>query len=94
MVKAVLGPRYRGGEINKDQYPDINRDVSRMLYEMVGDAEGLANQDGREEWQEVASAEVERAVQTIRLQEEEQNLEGPIPQNTWMTVANDGEGEL
>jgi hypothetical protein len=71
MVKAVLGPRYRGGEINKDQYTDINRDVSRMLYEKVGDAEGLANQDGRERWQEVASAEVERAVQTIRSQEEQ-----------------------
>jgi hypothetical protein len=71
MVKAVLGPRYRGGEINKDQYTDINRDVSRMLYEQVGDAEGLANQDGREKWQEVASAEVERAVQIIRSQEEQ-----------------------
>jgi len=71
MVKAVLGPRYRGGEINKDQYTDINRDVSRMLYDKVGDAEGLANQDGREKWQEVASAEVERAIQTIRSQEEQ-----------------------
>ncbi|CAD0031975.1 unnamed protein product [Aureobasidium pullulans] len=70
MVKAVLGPRYRGGEINKDQYTDINRDVSRMLYEKVGDAEGLADQNGREKWQEVASAEVERAVQTIRTQEQ------------------------
>jgi hypothetical protein len=70
MVKAVLGPRYRGGEINKDQYTDINRDVSRMLYDKVGDAEGLANQDGRDKWQEVASAEVERAVQTILSQEQ------------------------
>ncbi|KAI5270502.1 hypothetical protein E4T47_06150 [Aureobasidium subglaciale] len=70
MVKAVLGPRYRGGEINKDQYTDINRDVSRMLYDKVGDAEGLADQDGRDRWQEVASAEVERAVQTIRSQEQ------------------------
>jgi hypothetical protein len=42
-----------------------------MLYDQVGDAEGLANQDGREKWQEVASAEVERAVQTIRSQEEQ-----------------------
>lgn len=69
MVKAVLGPRYREGEIDKDQYTDINRDVSRMLYERIGDAEGLADQKGREKWQEVASAEVERAIQTIRGQD-------------------------
>lgn len=63
-------PVLSGWEINKDQYTDINRDVSRMLYEKVGDAEGLADQNGREKWQEVASAEVERAVQTIRTQEQ------------------------
>ena len=84
MVKAVLGPRYRGGEINKDQYTDINRDVSRMLYEMVGDAEGLANQDGREKWQEVASAEVERAIGAIRSPKE-----GPFEQRVWLSGANE-----
>ncbi|KAH0288451.1 hypothetical protein M436DRAFT_39521 [Aureobasidium namibiae CBS 147.97] len=84
MVKAVLGPRYRGGEINKDQYTDINRDVSRMLYDMVGDAEGLANQDGREKWQEVASAEVERAIGAIRSPKE-----GPFEQRIWLSGANE-----
>jgi hypothetical protein len=69
MVKAVLGPRYREGEINKDQYTDINREVSRMLYERVGDAEGLVDQQEREKWQEVASEGVEQAILTIRTQE-------------------------
>ena len=82
MVKAVLGPRCRGGEINKDQYTDTNRDVSRMLYDMVGDAEGLANQDGREKWQEVASAEVERAIGAIGSPKE-----GPFEQKTWLSGA-------
>ena len=68
MVKAVLAPRYRAQEITKEQYTDINRDVSRMLYERVGDAEGLADQKGREKWQEVAATEVERAISAIQPQ--------------------------
>ena len=66
MVKAVLGPRYRTEEINKDQYTDINRDISRLMYDKIGGAEGLANQEERDKWQKFASDEVERAVETIR----------------------------
>lgn len=76
MVKAVLAPRYRAQEITKEQYTDINRDVSRMLYERVGDAEGLADQKGREKWQEVAATEVERAISAMQPQDpQEQNPE-------------------
>ena len=71
MVKAALGSRYRDQEITKDQYTEINRDVSRMLYERVGDAEGLADQKEREKWQELAMDEVEAAVRAIRSQEEQ-----------------------
>lgn len=71
MVKAALGSRYRDQEVTKDQYTEINRDVSRMLYERVGDAEGLADQKEREKWQELAMDEVERAVQAIRSLEEQ-----------------------
>lgn len=62
MVGAVLKPFYHNKEINKDQYTDINRDVSRMLYERVGDATGLADSSEREKWSQFASDEVERAV--------------------------------
>ena len=70
MVKAVLGPRYRNDEVTKDQYTDINRDVSRLMYDKVGDAEGLADQDGRDKWQKFATDEVERLVEAIRAEEQ------------------------
>lgn len=62
MVKLSLGPRYRDKEITKDQYTDINRDVSRKLYDLVGDASALTNSEERERWQNVASEEVQKAV--------------------------------
>lgn len=65
MVKAALGSRYRDKDITKDEYTDINRDVSRMLYDQVGDAEGLADQAERERWQKIATDEVERAVRSL-----------------------------
>ena len=62
MVKLSLRSRYQDKEITKDQYTDINRDVSRKLYELVGDASGLADQAERERWQKVADDEVIRAI--------------------------------
>ena len=62
MVKLALGSRYRDKEITKDQYTDINRDVSRKLYDLVGDATGLADQLEREKWQSVADDEVKKAI--------------------------------
>ena len=62
MVKLALGSRYRNNEITKDQYTDINRDVSRKMYELVGDASALADQDGRQKWQGVAEEEVRKAM--------------------------------
>ena len=65
MVKLALGPRYRDKEISKEQYTDINRDVSRKMYERVGDASALADQAERERWQEVAEEEVRHAIEVM-----------------------------
>ncbi|KAK4502586.1 hypothetical protein PRZ48_006012 [Zasmidium cellare] len=65
MVKLSLGPRYRDKEITKDQYTEINRDVSRKLYDLVGDASALTNSDEREKWQNVAGEEVQKAVDAL-----------------------------
>ena len=62
MVKLALGARYRDKEITKDQYTDINRDVSRKMYELVGDASALTDQAAREKWQNVANEEVHEAI--------------------------------
>ena len=65
MVKLALGSRYHDGEITKDQYTDVNRDVSRKLYELVGDASHLADHDEREKWQKVAEDEVKKAIAAL-----------------------------
>ncbi|KAF2677908.1 hypothetical protein K458DRAFT_145603 [Lentithecium fluviatile CBS 122367] len=67
MVSAVLKPIYLKNEITKNEYTDINRDVSRLLYDRVGDAgaDALTNQDTRGKWQKMAGDEVNNAVQAI-----------------------------
>nr|POE79711.1 phd and ring finger domain-containing protein [Quercus suber] len=65
MVKAALGPRYRDKTISKEQYTEINRDVSRKMYDLVGDAASLADQTERERFQGIADDEVSKAVLSI-----------------------------
>ncbi|CAA9963405.1 HRD1 HRD ubiquitin ligase complex ER membrane component [Pyrenophora teres f. maculata] len=68
MVTAVLKPLYLKKEVTKQEYTDVNRDVSRLLYEKVGEAgaDALADQDTREKWQKMASDEVDVAVKGLR----------------------------
>ncbi|CBX97413.1 hypothetical protein IAQ61_007169 [Plenodomus lingam] len=68
MVTAVLKPLYLKKEVTKEEYTDINRDVSRLLYEKVGEAgaDALADQETREKWQQMATIEVDNAVNTMR----------------------------
>lgn len=65
MVKLALGARYRDKEISKEQYTDINRDVSRKLYELVNSATALADQEERERLQSVANDEVQKAITAL-----------------------------
>lgn len=65
MVKIALRPRYLDKTINKDQYTDINRDVSRKMYDLVGDVSALADQGARERWQGMAAEEVQKAVASL-----------------------------
>jgi hypothetical protein len=67
MVTVVLKPVYLRKEISKNQYTTINRDVSRLLYDRVGDAgpNAMTNQEARDKWQKIADDEVKCAVQAI-----------------------------
>nr|OQO21785.1 hypothetical protein B0A51_09587 [Rachicladosporium sp. CCFEE 5018] len=65
MVKKALRPRYDSKEITKDQFTDINRDVSRRMYELVADASALSEQSERERLQDVAESEVRSAIGRI-----------------------------
>lgn len=64
MVSAALKPYYKNQEVSKDQYTDINRNISRMLYEKVGDA-GIVDAEAREGWEKIAIEEVAKAVQSL-----------------------------
>ncbi|KAI9819787.1 MAG: hypothetical protein M1832_003862 [Thelocarpon impressellum] len=64
MVKAALRPFWAKQTITADQYTDVNRLVSRLLYDKIGDVTSL-DQDGREYWEGVAAAEVEEAVEAL-----------------------------
>ena len=65
MVSSALKPHYHRSEISKDQYTDINRSVSRMLYEKVGVEENL-NDGARESWEKMAGEEVAKAVECVK----------------------------
>ncbi|CAI6334749.1 unnamed protein product [Periconia digitata] len=64
MVSAVLKPLYVKKDITKDVYTEVNREVSRSLYERVSDAgpAALADQATRAKWQEIANDEVQSAI--------------------------------
>ena len=64
MVTAALKPHYPT-VVSKDQYTDINRNVSRMLYEKVGE-NGIVDGDTRETWERLARDEVAKAVQSLK----------------------------
>ena len=65
MVSSALKPHYASNAVNKDQYTDINRNVSRMLYDLVGDTEDVTGHS-REGWEKVANDEVAKAVHAIK----------------------------
>ncbi|KAF2270306.1 hypothetical protein CC78DRAFT_574440 [Lojkania enalia] len=68
MVTAVLKPLYIKKEITKEEYTEINRDVSRLLYERVGEAgaSALTDQNTREKWQRMAGKEVDSSIRALR----------------------------
>lgn len=66
MVSSALKPHWHRSEISKNQFTEINRNVSRMLYEKVGGEQNLKDDDAKETWEKLASEEVAKAVQSIR----------------------------
>ncbi len=78
-MKDALKVPYLNKQVTKDQYTEINRNVSRMLYDRVGEeADSKANGHGNgnpngdviaadvENWKRMAKEEVERAVSSLQ----------------------------
>ena len=65
MVQAALKPFYHNGTLSKENYTVVNRDVSRMLYDLIGDVTRLDGQN-RKCWEDIATTEVRKAVESLR----------------------------
>lgn len=65
MVSTALKPHYQNNSVNKDQYTDINRNVSHMLYDRYGESGALEGQS-KEGWERLASDEVAKAVKELK----------------------------
>ncbi len=65
MVSAALKPHYRSQVVSRDEYTDINRRISRMLYERVGNA-GVLDAGAKAKWMSVASGEVNKAIANLK----------------------------
>lgn len=61
MVGTALKPHYRAKTINKDQFTEINRTISRMLYERAGTVETL-EPTPRADIEEAAKSEVQKTI--------------------------------
>ncbi|PGH15461.1 hypothetical protein AJ79_02438 [Helicocarpus griseus UAMH5409] len=65
MVSAALKPHYRNREVSKDEYTDINRRISRMLYDKVGTISVL-DAEAKAKWASFAKGEVEKAIVKLK----------------------------
>jgi hypothetical protein len=65
MVAAALTPYYKKQEVSRDQFTDINRNISRKLYDRVVDL-GVLDQNNRDGWEKVANEEVSKAIEALK----------------------------
>lgn len=63
IVKTALGPHWKSQKISEQQYSDINRNVSRKLYEMIADKN--ISEGDKKSWERIATSEVSKAVQSL-----------------------------
>ncbi|KAL3419163.1 PHD-finger domain-containing protein [Phlyctema vagabunda] len=60
IVKTALAPHWKSREITKDQYENINREVSRKLYEIAH-----PTSCDKSTWEKIATTEVTKAVEGL-----------------------------
>ena len=70
LVGKALKPYYRRDYITKDEFTDINRRISHMLYGQVGDRESL-DDESKAALNTTAKEEVQRSVGHLRRQKKE-----------------------
>jgi hypothetical protein len=73
MVGTALKPHYRAKTISKDQFTEINRTISRKLYERVGTAEFLGPEP-RADIEAVAKHEVQDTIDALHKKDKQPML--------------------
>lgn len=64
IVKTALAPHWRQATITKQQYADINRAVSRKLYDIIAQ-QSVIDDEEKHKWKTMATTEVETAVKSM-----------------------------
>jgi len=65
MVKSALQPFYKSGDITKDDYTNINMNISHKLYSKANEV-GRIKQWEKMKWQQLANEEVRREVHDLK----------------------------
>ena len=65
LVGRALKPHYRAKKVTKDDYTEINRTISRKLYDRVGDGETIEDQV-KANLEQAANEEVRKAIAKLR----------------------------
>lgn len=65
LVGRALKPHYRAKGVSKDEYTDINRSISRKLYDRVGSVEQLETET-KADLERVADDEVKSAIDALK----------------------------
>jgi argininosuccinate lyase len=63
IVKHALAPHWKAAELTKEQYANINRDISRKLYEIA--AEQSVHDESRNRLGRIAKREVANAMKLL-----------------------------
>lgn len=90
MVGSALKPHYRRKTVSKEQYTEINRRISRMLYERVGDIESL-EADSHADLERAANFELRKALQSLEAKQKQKKEKQPM---TSVTSDTDGDGDV
>ncbi|EPS38228.1 hypothetical protein H072_7959 [Dactylellina haptotyla CBS 200.50] len=64
IVRSVLAPYYQAGDMSSEQFADINKSVSRSLYNKIGD--GRIREWEKTKWQGLAKKEVDRQMDLLK----------------------------
>ncbi|CAG7922135.1 unnamed protein product [Penicillium olsonii] len=80
MVGTALKPHYKKKTISKEQYTNINRCISRMLYDRVGDRETL-EPDERTNLDTEARHEVQNTIDALKRQSKEKQKQRAADDN-------------